>query len=323
MNIDIVCQLLTQILRQDLQTVYSSENPGVFTDARCYMDWIAGQYNMRLPSDYVASSCSEQRIVNPTLTKNTDFGVGTGDINDIEKDDCQALFDYYYTEEETSFKNCSDFPKLQLEAPVNEADCGDHGCTPSCRYVDNFHQECKAETIKGCFEDSLVHVKNGTCAFNQTIDGVEEKTWDSCRLEGSEGFSYNIYVCQDKRGKIGTCANNCRGVSPNSILIGGVAPFFAAAVSAQTFLQPVLLGAAGIGAIGAGAGGASVFLNNQQCPNTRPCRVSYHLPMMCQLPPSPQSFRPQRPCTTNPGRRVCCRLVGRGGRAQCPRRCPC
>ena len=273
---------------------------------------------MRLPVDYVPSSCSEQRNA-----KNTGLGVGTGDINDIEKDECQALFDYYYTEEGANFKNCSDFPKLQPEPPET---CGNQGCTPNCRDVDNFHFNCKNKIIFGCFEDRLVHVKNGTCAFNQLVDGDEQRnetTWEKCRLEGSEGFSYNIYQCQDKRGKKGTCANNCRGVSPNSILIGGVAPFFAAAVSAQTFLQPVLLGAAGVGALGAGAGGASVFLNNQQCPNTRPCRVSYHLPMMCQLPPSPQSFRPQRPCTTNPGRRVCCRLVGRGGRAQCPRRCLC
>ena len=37
-----------------LNTVYEAgENPGVFTDGSCYLDWVADQYGMRTPNSYV------------------------------------------------------------------------------------------------------------------------------------------------------------------------------------------------------------------------------------------------------------------------------
>ena len=42
------------------------------------------------------------------------------------------------------------------------------------------------------------------------------------------------------------------------------------------------------------------------------------------FPINTQSFQllvPQRPDRRNPGRIVCCSLIGRGGRVRCPRRC--
>ena len=39
---------------------YSSENPGVFTDAYCYLPWIAAMYGMKLPESYTSKeSCSK------------------------------------------------------------------------------------------------------------------------------------------------------------------------------------------------------------------------------------------------------------------------
>ncbi len=51
-----------RVVRRDRARSYSfrmfSSNPAVFTDALCYMDWIAAQYNLRLPPGYAApQSC--------------------------------------------------------------------------------------------------------------------------------------------------------------------------------------------------------------------------------------------------------------------------
>ena len=185
-----------------------------------------------MPSNYIKPpSCFDHHYADSasTTTGQRIFGggseevtAGIGDINDIDKDECHALFDYWYKEGE-----------------------------------------------------NWVHKTESSCVFDQSLspDG-NNRTWDRCRIEGSEGFSYNIYQCQDERGKIGICANNCKGVNPNSIIIGGLAPVFAFGAG-QAFLQPALLGAAGLGAgaIGVGAAmgvGPSI---SGQCPNTRPCRV--------------------------------------------------
>ena len=181
------------------------------------MDWIADQYEMRMPSDYIKpEACSDQNYPAPA-SMNRIIG-GSGNIEDINKDDCNAKFDYY--------------------------------------------------------NDKGMHVTLSKCAFNYTLEGTNQTTKAKCQLDGSEGFSYNIYQCEDKTGNLGTCANNCRGVNPNSILIGGVAPFFAFAAG-LSFLTPALQGAAGLGAGVVGMGGMGVGPSiGGQCPNRRPCRVS-------------------------------------------------
>ena len=53
--------------------IYRGSNPAVVTDATCYMDWIAEQYNLRLEDDYESkASCSQS----------------SGDKEDINKDVC-------------------------------------------------------------------------------------------------------------------------------------------------------------------------------------------------------------------------------------------
>ena len=70
---------------------------------------------------------------------------------------------------------------------------------------------------------------------------------------------------QNKSGNNMTCANNCCGVDPNSVIIGGGAVLAASGISG---LAPVLgLGAAVV------VGGVALSMN--QCPARRPCRVYF------------------------------------------------
>ena len=75
-----------------------------------------------------------------------------------------------------------------------------------------------------------------------------------------------------------TCANNCRGVNPNAVIIGGTAVLAVAAVSPLQMLTVLGLG---VGGLGAAAGGGTVAFNqmmdNFGCPTTRPCRVISYL----------------------------------------------
>ena len=62
-----------------------------------------------------------------------------------------------------------------------------------------------------------------------------------------------------------TCANNCKGVNPNAVIIGGTAVLAASTVT----LQQVLAVSVGVAA----AGGAVGQMMNRSCPRTRPCQV--------------------------------------------------
>ena len=95
-----------------------------------------------------------------------------------------------------------------------------------------------------------------------------------------------------------TCANNCRGVNPNSVIVGGTAVLAASSVGkpARSFTnestyQMCKLGSiilhvctsGGIGflgpALGVGAAGGAIAVISQMmssCPRNRPCRVGFH-----------------------------------------------
>ena len=95
-----------------------------------------------------------------------------------------------------------------------------------------------------------------------------------------------------------TCANNCRGVNPNSVIVGGTAVLAASSVGkpARSFtnestyqickLRDIILDvctSGGIGifgpALGVGAAGGAVAVISQMmssCPRNRPCRVGFH-----------------------------------------------
>ena len=68
-----------------------------------------------------------------------------------------------------------------------------------------------------------------------------------------------------------TCANNCKGVNPNAVIIGGTAVLLAAAV---TPLQVLTVGVGAAVAAGGGAVALSQMMSSSSCPATRPCNVS-------------------------------------------------
>ena len=116
-----------------------------------------------------------------------------------------------------------------------------------------------------------------TCDFTQKDD--DGKPWDRCRLLAQEGYAYNIYHCKDPTGQIVVCANNCRGVDPNSVVVGGTALLAATTTSAVGVLAPAI--PIGLGTLA--LGGMMMMTNRAQCP-PRTCRVcfkdfnhSYHL----------------------------------------------
>ena len=69
-----------------------------------------------------------------------------------------------------------------------------------------------------------------------------------------------------------TCANNCKGVNPNAVIIGGTAVLAASTVTLQQVLAISAVAAAG----GGGAFAVGQMMN-RGCPRTSPCNVgSYH-----------------------------------------------
>ena len=157
---------------------YASENPNVFTDAYCYLDWIAEKYGMAMPDSY---------------TKPAYCSISKGRIDDIDQDVCRA---------------------------TGNADSG------------------VGETF---------------CSFNQTDE--DGKPFDKCRLLAAEGFAYNLFQCRDQYNRSAICANNCKGVDPNAVVIGGTAILAATAIVGTASLIPAYLG---FGALALAGGGATV-----------------------------------------------------------------
>jgi len=199
------CDLATS---QNNTISYASQNAAVFTDASCFMDWIASQYGLKMPESYKKpDSC--------TLEK--------GNKNDIDQHFCKGLL----------IK--------------------------------------KNETLKESFCD-------WTKKDNNSI------TWDKCRLFSQEGYAYNLHQCMDKDNNTLLCANNCKGVDPNAVVVGGTAVLAAAAIAGSSYLLPA------VGLAGGVALGGPMALG--MCPVFR-CRAN--------------------------GK--CCMLRLVRGRIRCPRRC--
>ena len=227
--------------------VYSSKNPGVFTNARCYMMWIAAQYGMRMPDGYqLAESCGQSR----------------GKKDDIDKDTCRMKTDHYKPKNRT----------IECPQKLKSATVGSN-LQPCNQAALNFTRQCIEGKIAGCWDIADEHITRGTCDFTQKDDGGN--LWDECRLVAAEGFSYNVFQCKDEYGEIGTCSNNCKGVDPNAIIIGGSAIAGLGAVSGLSLIQAAGLAVPGL--VGGAQVGASMLRNRQNCPYTRPCRVSQQI----------------------------------------------
>jgi len=199
--------------------VLFSGNPSVFTDAGCYLEWIASQYNLTLSPDY-----SALQYCNPPY----------GSKEDMNKTKCMSR---------------------TLDPRLNE--------TLPCDF---------SKDLNGCNLYAYANVEPST--------------------------NSNFFTCNNTNGSQAVCANNCLGVDPNAVVVGGILPLFAPlAVAAAAQLAPDLMGAAlGAGSILGAMGLGMVSMNMRQnaCPAGQ-CRARFA----------------QR----------CCRLVRVSGQQVCPSFC--
>ena len=159
----------------DKQISYSAENPGVFTDAYCYLPWIASAYGMKLPSDYqVKSSCSQTQGSRENIEQEICWG------HDAENQDRGRCLNWenesYCVYEELTPNNLTCVPTPFTD----EDDC-----------VDNkpFYNGLKIGT----------HYNKCDFTYNYTYeeDGKKKsEIWNKCKLFAQEGYAYNIYMCK-------------------------------------------------------------------------------------------------------------------------------
>ena len=190
---------------------YSSENPGVFTDAYCYLPWIAAMYGMKLPENYTTKESCGKEI---------------GNKSNINLEDCMGQDVTLSFEECKVNKTCEDvtlsFEECKKECEDRERSTGllttGYGGT---EYGAPFKS---GRRFRKCDFTFKMKDKDGTVSV-----------FDECRLLSEEGYAYNIYTCmvsccfsfsldfhfQDSYGNKLACANNCKGVDPNSVIIGG------------------------------------------------------------------------------------------------------
>jgi hypothetical protein len=201
------------------QKLYSA-NPTVFTDARCYMSWIAAQYGLVLAEGFpVPDSCYQS----------------SGSKENKENRNCRSR-------------------KILSEL-----------------VVENYTSKC-----------------------NFNADGAGCLLYGLSRLK--PGPSSNFFYCNNTEGKEAVCANDCPGVDPNAVVVGGTA-LLLAPLAAATIVAPNLAGPAlGAGSIFAAMGLGRVAMNERRtaCPPGQ-CRA-----LMAQR---------------------CCRLVPIRGQQLCPSFC--
>jgi len=87
---------------------YHAENSGIFTDGRCYLEWIADQYNMDL-SPALLTVATTPETVTPAGTPTPTCAAGVGDRADRDRDVCTAN-----TRQQCIFANAED--KCQVRA---------------------------------------------------------------------------------------------------------------------------------------------------------------------------------------------------------------
>ena len=151
----------------DKEISYSAENPGIFTDAYCYLPWIAAAYGMQMPHNHqIKPSC----------------GRSVGDQRNIDLEDCVG-----HDAENLDRGRCQNWESESFTNSDGEFEA----------YT----------SLEDCLEKKPFYNNSGTgrhynkCDFtyNHTyVEGGEVKSfiWDKCRLLAQEGYSYNIYICK-------------------------------------------------------------------------------------------------------------------------------
>ena len=197
-----------------------SSNPAVFTDGRCYLDWIAAQYGLSMPAGY---------------TRPEACAVASGDRAAVNNTKCLSRALY--------FKQIS-------------------SQTTKCKFLPG-----------GAREKCLLYA-------------ADERAQPT--------YNLNFYYCYDILDQLAICANDCPGVDPNAVVVGGEAALVGLAVAAS--VGPDLLGPL----LGAGVGLAGLGLSQVGSMTRTAC--------------------PAGQCRDRVSRQ-CCSFVFRNGRQLCPLSC--
>ena len=147
----------------DNQISYSSGNPGIFTDAYCYLPWIAAIYGMKLPNGYTSKpSCRESK----------------GRRNAIDETTCRSQ-----DAENLNRGRCRNW---QGTYP-SEYDCQQDILVSGTTSITTVSSTEIPLEPRQCDFENQTYTKNGM-----------NMPWDRCMLEAREGYAYNIYMCKVK-----------------------------------------------------------------------------------------------------------------------------
>ena len=147
----------------DNQISYSSANPGIFTDAYCYLPWIAAMYGMKLPKGHTSKpSCGKSKGRRDAIDEEICLGQ---DAENLNRGQCKNWQDAYPSEYECQQAILTNGTTSMTQDPPPDIPLEPRQCD---------------------FENQQ-YAKNGM-----------NMTWDRCVLEAREGYAYNIYMCKVK-----------------------------------------------------------------------------------------------------------------------------
>ena len=150
----------------DNQISYSSANPGIFTDAYCYLPWIASTYEMRLPEGYTSKpSCGKSKGKRDVIDESICLGQ---DAENLDRGRC---------------KNWQNSAHYQSEYECQQ-DLLINGTT-TLTQTSLPEQSQPEESPRQCDFENHNYTKNGMSI-----------PWNKCILEAREGYAYNIYLCK-------------------------------------------------------------------------------------------------------------------------------
>ena len=204
----------------DNQITYSSENPGIFTDAFCYLPWIAAMYGMKLPEGFkMKPSCSKSKGMRETIDEAVCLGQDAenlgrsrcknwNSIDEKEKKVCWIAdaipysvpcilgtytYELTYTKGtgrpfyNTEYECQQDILKNGISKVCVEIEGPERPGSRLLVYPDLCKQPERAagKNYRECDFQNQRYTKNGW-----------DLPWNQCMLESREGYAYNIYMCK-------------------------------------------------------------------------------------------------------------------------------
>ena len=151
----------------DNQISYSSANPGMLTDAHCYLPWIAASYGMKLPEGFtLKTSCGKSKGKREVIDEAVCLGQ---DAENLRRSRCQNWEAFFDTEYECQQAILALGTSTVSQDPSQKAQ----------------KQDPEANLERPCDFENQRYTKNGW-----------DIPWDKCMLEAREGYAYNIYLCK-------------------------------------------------------------------------------------------------------------------------------